>query len=122
MLAFSLGGKGKLLQTDVTTPSPEIKAYATRSDDGALAITLINKGAAEHAADLQIAGLPAARRATIDRLTAPGVDAKTGVTLGGAQVTSQGTWKASNSESMHVADGKLSVRLPAYSAAICTVV
>ena len=122
MLAFSLGGRGKLLQTDVTTQAPQIKAYATRSDEGALAITLINKGAGQHDADLQIAGLGAARRATIDRLSAPGVDAKTGVTLGGAQVTPQGSWKASKSESMHVADGKLSVRLPAYSAAICTVV
>ena len=122
MLAFSLGGKGKLLQTDVATQSPEIKAYATRSDDGALAITLINKGAAEHAVELQIAGPPAGRRASIDRLSAPAVDAKTGVTLGGAAVTPEGTWKAAKSESMHVADGKLSVRLPAYSAAICTVV
>ena len=122
MLAFSLGGKGKLLQTDVATQSPEIKAYATRSDDGALAITLINKGSAEHAAELQIAGPTGGRRANIDRLSAPGVDAKTGVTLGGAAVTPEGTWKAAKSESMHVANGKLSVRLPAYSAAICTVV
>jgi Glycosyl hydrolase family 79 C-terminal beta domain len=121
MLAFSLGAKGKLLRTDVTTQSPEIKAYATRSDHGALAITLINKGATAYAADLQIAGPPAGRRATIVRLIAPSVDAKSGVTLGGAAVTSEGAWKATNSESTQVAGGKLSVRLPAYSAAICTV-
>ena len=122
MLAFSLGGKGKLLQTDVATQAPEIRVYATRSDDGALAITLINKGAAEHSAQLQIAGPTGGRHASIGRLTAPSVDAKTGVTLGGAVVTPQGTWKAAKTESIHVADGKLSVRLPAYSAAICTVV
>ncbi len=45
MLAFALAGKGQLVAAENDANSPEIKTYATQSGHGALAVTLINKGA-----------------------------------------------------------------------------
>jgi hypothetical protein len=44
MLAFSLAGKGQLLETEMDASAPEVKTYATQPDRGALALTLLNKG------------------------------------------------------------------------------
>lgn len=115
MLAFSLGGKGRLLKTEVDAGSPAVKAYATEPNKGALALTLINKGDA-------VAGVAASgvrgSRATVTRLSGPAIDAKSGITLGGVEVTPAGTWKPVKPEILQVRDGQLKVNLPAASAAI----
>ena len=45
MLAFSLGGKGRLLKTEMDASLPGVRAYATQPNKGALTLTLINKRA-----------------------------------------------------------------------------
>jgi hypothetical protein len=59
-----------------------------------------------------------ASRAAVTRLRGPDVDAKSGITLGGAEVTSAGTWKPIKPEILPVRHGRLGIRLPAASAAI----
>jgi hypothetical protein len=102
-----------------------LTAYAVHDETNDF-VTVINKeyGNAATPANVTIILPGKAKHAEVIYLSPPNGDvtARTGVTLGGAAVTPEGTWKAAKSESMHVADGKLSVRLPAYSAAICTVV
>ena len=115
LLAFSLAAKGRLLQTNSNTDG--IRAYATQQAE-AIAVTLINKGASDALVRVNAGRSLAGRRASVLRLLAPAVDAKTGVTLGGAQVSAAGTWKAAKVESVTIGKGSFELGLPAFSAAI----
>jgi hypothetical protein len=116
MLAFSVAGRGELLQTEVGPATAEIKAYATRSKDSALTVTLLNKGAT--GAMLHLDTKSSSRQASVIRLEGPAVDARTQVTLGGAEITPAGTWKASEQQVLPVPNGQLTIPLAAASAAI----
>ena len=116
MLAFSLAGSGELLRTEVSPNSTEIKTYATRSHAGSLLLTLINKSAA--GAVLHLDTKSSSRQATMIRLEGPAVDAKTQITLGGAEITAAGPWKAANKEVLSVKNGQLAIPLAATSAVI----
>jgi len=116
MLGFSLAGRGELLRTEVSPTTTEIKTYATRSKAGSLQLTLINKSAT--GAALHLDTKSSSRQATVIRLEGPAVDAKTQVTLGGAEITAAGTWKASKEEKIPVNNGHLTIPLAATSAAI----
>lgn len=117
MLAFALAGRGTLLEVSTGDSPAAIKAYATSTNGTDLRIAVINKG--PDAAHLQIhtgrAGLSSGH---ILRLTAEKVDATTGVTLGGAQVSAEGIWRPTSREAMRPTDGVLTVPLPGYSAAV----
>jgi hypothetical protein len=115
MLAFSLGGKGRLLKVEMDGESPGVRAYATQTNKGALTLTLINKQAGQ--TTFTVGNMPASR-ATVIRLIGPAVDAKSGITLGGAEVTSAGTWKPMKPEVLPLRSGQMEIRLPAASAAI----
>ncbi len=118
MLAFSVAGKGQLLQTEMDANAPEVKTYATQPDRGALTLTLINKGTQSSTVNLTIGNRMDGKKASVIRLSAPSVDARSGVTLGGAEVTAAGAWKPANSEGVQVRNGQLGINLPAASAAI----
>src|ERR1700722_18366694 len=111
MLAFSLAGHGDLLPVGVDTNPGAIKAYATRPKKGALVLTLINKGGVASVLHLDTAN--DAREASVLRLKGPAVDAKTGITLGGTEVTSRGTWKPAKQEALPARKGQLILRMPA---------
>jgi hypothetical protein len=121
MLAFSLAGRGDLLPVEVDTPTAAIKAYATRPKEGGLVLTLINKG--EAASVLHLDTGSQSREASVMRLTGPAINAKMGITLGGAEVTSRGTWKAkaATGEGLSMRKGQLMLPMPAASAAIVSI-
>jgi hypothetical protein len=119
MLAFSLAGRGELLPVETDALTTEIKAYATRPREGGLVLTLINKG--EAASVLRLNTTSQSRDASVIRLRGPAVDAKTGITLGGAEVTSNGAWKAANAEILPMRKGQLVLPMPAASAAIVSI-
>jgi hypothetical protein len=118
MLAFSLGGKGRLLKTEMDAGTPGVRAYATQPDKEPLALTLINKQTAQAA--VTVGGVPDGRAAVI-RLRGPAIDAKSGITLGGTEVTPAGTWKPLQPEMLPVRGGQIEIKLPAASAAIVLV-
>jgi hypothetical protein len=118
MLAFSLAGKGQLVAAENDANSSEIKTYATQSVQGALAVTLINKGAAAPVITVNLGEHTKAKQASLIRLSGPAIDAKTGVKLGGAEVAPDGTWKAVGTEVLRVKNGQLANTLPPYSAAV----
>jgi hypothetical protein len=95
-----------------------VKAYATRADKGPVTLTLINKQATR--ATVTVSRVPGSRAAVI-RLSGPAIDAKSGITLGGAEVTSAGTWKGVKPEGIAARRGELSIELPAASAAVVEV-
>lgn len=118
MLAFALVGKGQLLAVESDANSSEIKVYATQPSRGAIALTLINKGAAAPVISVNLGEHTKAKQASLIRLSGPAIDAKTGITLGGAEVMPDGTWKAASTEVLRLKSGQLIVTLPPASAAI----
>jgi hypothetical protein len=121
LLAFGLFGHGELLDVEVNANPSMIKAYATRPRERMLLLTLINKG--ETAALLHVAtGGHGNDLAHVIRLTGPAVNATTGITLGGAPVTSRGTWKPAKSEALPLREGQLIIDMPAASAAVVEMV
>ncbi len=121
LLAFSIAAQGHLVQTTSDGDSSGIKAYAAQPREGPISITLINKTANNTGVSVNLDQHPEDSRATLIRLLAPNVDAKTGITLGGAQVTPAGMWKMAKAESLTLRAGQSRVRLPAFSAVILQV-
>jgi hypothetical protein len=77
---------------------------------------IINKDASADA-DIRIA--TQAKAARVLRLNAPSLDSKADVTLGGAAVASDGTWRGQR-ESVPIRDGVCQMHVSAASAAIVT--
>jgi hypothetical protein len=120
MLAFGQVSRGTRIAADYDAQGANIKAYATQDSAGHVFVTLINKEAASDAAIT--VNLPAhAKKASVVRLAGPSLDSKTGVTLGGIEVTAEGRWKHSRHESLRVSKGSCTVDLPHASAAIAMV-
>jgi hypothetical protein len=118
MLAFSLAGRGQLLAIESDANSPEIKTYATQPSKGTLNLTLINKGATAPVITVNLGEHTKAKQASLIRLSGPAIDARTGIALGGAEVTPHGTWKAAHTEVLRVKRGQVTFTLPPASAAV----
>jgi Glycosyl hydrolase family 79 C-terminal beta domain len=95
--AFNLGGHGRILPvTMANTDGLNLTAYAVRNAENDLFVTVINK---EHGADRRAARVTIAPDEKFSHvetisLTAPhdNIATKTGVTLGGASITDDGSW------------------------------
>jgi hypothetical protein len=117
MLAFALAGKGKLVEVTTSPTSINMSAYATKSDDGAIWVTVINKDLAQ-SASIELALPQGCSTAEAHRLTAPSGESKTGVTLAGAHVTAAGDWSPGPAEPVAVRENTATFTLPAASAAL----
>jgi hypothetical protein len=123
---FSLGARGSLLP--VTTGNPEnlnLTAYAVALGKDAISVTLINRehGPGSRSAIIQLnPGIPNAN-ATAMFLTATNADvaAKTGVTLGRAEIQDNANWDGKWAPLTESAEGgQFIFTLPASSAALVT--
>jgi hypothetical protein len=131
---FSLGSHGRLLPATITSATfpprhvdVNLAAYAVVAPDKSFYITLINQTHGDTATNLTVLlGLKEIdgwTKGEIIRLTAPAgdVSAKTGVTLGGSEISDDATWTG-QWQSFPVPAQKfqfpLSVELPAATAAI----
>jgi hypothetical protein len=124
-LAFTEGAHGTPLEVKLKSDSMfNFDAYAYRDNDGSLYLTLINKSYDDKAKTASVAcELPAsANSGTWSRMNLvqenQNVAAKTGVTLGGAAVDSQGTWSGKWENVNAENSGKLTVQVPPASATI----
>ncbi len=115
MLAFAQAAQGELVGVEMEGAGPELKAYAAATPNR-LAVTLINKGAREWPVGIEGGGRSGEAR--VLRLSGPAVDAKTGVTLGGAEVTAAGVWKPARWEKARMRGGRVEIEVPAGSAAV----
>jgi hypothetical protein len=120
LFARALGPDGRLVATRLTEPSgSHLKAWAVRVRGGVLHVVLIDKGNRPARVALR---LPAVGPASVERLVARSVGARSGVTLGGQWLGRDGTWKG-RAHSESVAPGRRGyvVSVPATSAALVTV-
>ena len=117
MLAFGQGGVGRVMGCDVKAKGRNVSAYATRPTEDRVMMTVLNKDASGEV-EVVVEGIHGTAELPVLRLTGPSLESKTGVMLGGAEVTADGVWKAKTVERVRAVNGLLRVRVPAASAAI----
>lgn len=123
LLLFALAAPpgARLVQSFGAAPST-LKSWATVSPDGSLRVVLINEDfVRSHVVAVRVPG--ATRAASLVRMQAPGLRARTGVSLGGASFgpqTGTGVLRPT-ADSVSPAGGSYTVRVPAASAALITV-
>jgi len=123
MKAFDLGCHGRLTQAEVSPPGKNLSVWAVRGAEGALFLTLVNK---EHASgsgpiDVTLAAGEAARSGEAMFLSSGerGVQSTTGITLGGAAIQKDGSWKGVwTALPASSADGHFVLMLPSASMAV----
>jgi len=120
--AFDLGSHGSPVAVEISNPTKmNLMAYAVRGA-GNLFVTIINKdhGPGARAADVTIVSQGIGARCDVIFLTAPGGDvtAKTGVTLGGASISSDGPWLGKWTALVSDKTGHCAVKVTAASAAV----
>ena len=116
MLAQQFAGR-TLRRTTLEARGANLTAYAAGGDGATDLIAIFNKDAR----DVEVTFADAAggfKRATVERLEGPAIDSKTGVRFEGAEVRSDGQFHPQAGEGPRVHSGKLSVSVPAYSAAL----
>ncbi|HEY3990232.1 MAG TPA: glycosyl hydrolase family 79 C-terminal domain-containing protein [Acidobacteriaceae bacterium] len=116
MLAFAEGCRGERVAVSYDAGSIDLTAYATVDANGAPTAMIVNKDATANV-QMRIAAGSKTGRARVLRLTAPSLDSKTGVTLGGAAVAPDGRWSG-DYEDAPVTNAVSSVRVPAGSAVL----
>ena len=87
-------------------------------ETGVNRLALINKGARPLSLLAGASDPIHGGRASIVRLEGPALDAKSGITLGGAEVTPEGAWKPTKAERIPVRNGRIKVELGPATAAI----
>jgi hypothetical protein len=126
---FSLGSRGKVLPVTISTADTNLNfaAYAVLGDDQNFYVTLINRShdatATNVSVQISAEEISGYTKSEIIRLTAAHDDiaAKTGVTLGGAEISNDAHWNGKweqLSEPMNMPVLAISVELPAASAAV----
>jgi hypothetical protein len=116
MLAFAQASQGRRLSVSCNAGDLNLTAYAVADERQRVVVTLINKDTSD--ATVNVTG-PTAQRASLVRLSGPGLGSKEGVTLGGSNVKADGTWKPTHQE-VPIKQGLCRVNVPAASAAIVT--
>lgn len=124
MLLFAQASRGVLLpaRLDAARLDQEsgrgLRGFAVR-EGATLRVTLINKNVGQDFCVEVDPGGPF-RQANVLRLLGPSVDARTGVTFGGAAVDAFGAWEPPYPEPIRLAEPTLRCDVPATSAALIT--
>jgi hypothetical protein len=114
MVLFAYAGRGSLVPVHQQRTS-SVRAFAVRGTEGKRRVVLVNKDPAQNT---NVRITTTGQKATILRLTAPSAESKTGITFGGASVDPNGNWAPIFTESVSLESDRLSVELPASSAAV----
>jgi hypothetical protein len=120
MLAQQFAGR-TLHRATLEAQGANLTAYAAGKDGAKDLVAVFNKDARDVEVTLNAlsGGL---KSAVVERLVGPAIDSKVGVTFEGAAVGGDGQFHPSAGERLRAQGGKLSVRVPAYSAALIRLV
>src|SRR6185312_2247859 len=111
LLAFSIAGLGKRIPATYDAGNVNLRAWAAMDRNGSVWLTLINKDLTQEA-NVRVRPMRKFERGEALELTAPAVEAKEGVTLGGASVSTDGTWRAVTRRGVRISrDGEFRWRL-----------
>lgn len=106
----------QMVQCDCETPGVNATAYAA-TKNGEIRIAVFNKDA-DRDLLLTIASDGEAKAGHVWRLKAAGLEATSGVTLAGAEIGDDGTWRPSTEEKLRRKDGHWTMDLPRGSGAL----
>ena len=120
LFARTLGPRARLVPLQLHGPQGlNLKAWAVRLAGGWLHVLIIDKDAHPALVDLR---LPGTGPATIERLLAPSVNARCGVTLDGQSLVADGRWRGRRAtETIAAHADAYTLTIPAYSAAMVSV-
>jgi hypothetical protein len=121
--AFTLGSHGRIVRVAVNAKSElNLTAYGVLAADRSLWVTVINKehGADAREAEATLVAAEGYSSGKIFLLTAPGADvaAKSGVTLGGAEIKDDASWAGTAQPLPPPTGGEFKFKLPAATAAV----
>lgn len=103
-----------------TTVSPNnVAGHAVVRENGKLSVVVVNKDV-NYQAHVKITPAGTYSMATAIFLTAPSIDSKTGITLGGNAVAADGSWTSGTPTNLQIIDGYALITMPTGSAAIVT--
>lgn len=108
----------QLIAADFTAGAVNATAYAIKRSPARITVVLINK---DPLADLTVrvqSSAAAPTRAGVTRLSAPSLDATSGVKLGGRTLDTQGNWRPEAAQPLQLNAGITEVSLPAATAAL----
>lgn len=114
MLAFSMAGKGRLLEVSTTPMSKDVSIYSSKINHE-LWIVIINKDSKVNSR-LEIEPPTGYRHLTSHRLLAPSLESKTGVTLSGAELPANGAWSPISQPAETITESPIEVELSPGSA------
>ncbi len=117
MLAFAQGSRGQQLAVDSNPAGVNLTAYAVLGDRERLSVTIINKDTLRDA-DVSITATEHLANGKAIRLSAPSIESKEAVTLGGSAIPANGEWKPGKFEPLRSSGGHWEIHIPAASAAI----
>jgi hypothetical protein len=113
LLAQSVSGSA-VVESELDTAGLNITAYVLKKDENLIAL-VFNKS--NQATSISIPVRHGMKKsASLLRLTAPAIDATSGVTFGGSVVQGDGSWAPSSVEKLGAVSGAFEVKLPAYCA------
>jgi hypothetical protein len=119
MLAFAQAGIGRIIGCEIDAGEQSIRAYATQPAPERLVLVVINKEPAFHAEILvDTRAFKPFRAASVCRLLASSLESKSGITLGGREVSDIRVGTTGKSEEIEISNNRLQVRVPAASAAV----
>lgn len=116
MLLFHAATPGRLVPVDVRSHA-NMSAYGVLASHGGLHLVLINKEPHEPI-DVRVSGLASYRHATVLRLTAPSLSARSRIAFGGHPVEPNGKWFPGPAQKVARVGEAFHLRLPAASAAL----
>lgn len=121
MKMFDLAGFGRTVPVEIEGNPTYLTAYATLLSSKRLSVTIINRshGASALPAGVSLAFGQRVRGVRTISMTAPGGDValKSGITIGGAGITTQGDWNGKWAQLRH-SGGRVTVSVPAASASV----
>jgi hypothetical protein len=119
LTARTIGSGGALLALQLHVPATaHVKAWAVRVRDGTLDVLVLDKGPRAVRFSLSAPGWGGG---SVQRLLAPGVSARNGVTLAGQWLDRSGRWQGrAQLAPVRLQHGRLGLTMPRFSAALLT--
>jgi hypothetical protein len=118
MLLFHSATPGRIVPVRVRTEA-NVTAHGVLSSDGSLHLVLINKDT-QIPVQVRVSGIASYSQPALLRLTAPTLDAHTGITFGGRPVDPDGNWAPAPAQPAERKGEVFLLELPAASAAVVT--
>ena len=120
MLLFTLAGGGTVLGSSLAAGQLNVSAYALQREDGLLAVVVVNKEARQGVKLNMDCGQPV-RSAAVLAMSAPSLEATTGVRIQGAEIRNDGSFAPQRPYTLPTSGREVSAYVAPLSAALIIV-